>query len=175
MSPGNANECTNKLKACENKLLTASQELRDYKEKAGRILQAKEKVITSLKVGKAIVGDSSGVTGAEYEVVCQERDVFRDELQQLKYSMEQLKVDVQVYLIKLQKRKGTSIFDSFKLSMRRHICCESELFLYFLGVIRAESCIAHLCRSSSNSCSQKLKQLKNKQKICSRCWTKKSV
>ena len=93
---GNATDCTNKLKACENKLSSANQEFRDYKEKAGRILQAKEKVIASLKEGKAIVGDSSGITGAEYEAVCQERDVLRDELHQVKYNMEQLKVDVQV-------------------------------------------------------------------------------
>ena len=96
MTAGNANDCTNKLKACENKLSSANQEFRDYKEKAGRILQAKEKVIASLKEGKAIVGDSSGITGAEYEAVCQERDVLRDELHQVKYGMEQLKVDVQV-------------------------------------------------------------------------------
>lgn len=70
--------------------------MRDYKEKAGRILQAKEKVITSLKEGKSIVGDSSGITSAEYEAVCQEKDVLRDELNQAKYTMEQLKVDLQV-------------------------------------------------------------------------------
>lgn len=91
----NANECASKLRLFENKLLTASQEMRDYKEKAGRILQAKEKVITSLKEGKSIVGDSSGITSAEYEAVCQEKDVLRDELNQAKYTMEQLKVDLQ--------------------------------------------------------------------------------
>ncbi|XP_028396239.1 golgin subfamily A member 5-like [Dendronephthya gigantea] len=104
----NANDCTNKLKACENKLSSANQEFRDYKEKAGRILQAKEKVITSLKEGKAIVGDSSGITSAEYEAVCQERDVVRDELHQAKYNMEQLKVDIQELEQQLQSENETA-------------------------------------------------------------------
>ena len=95
-SVGNAVECSRKLKISDDKLSTANQEMRDYKEKAGRILQAKEKVITSLKAGKSIVGDSSGVTNAEYEVVCQEKDVLRDELNHAKYAIEQMKVDVQV-------------------------------------------------------------------------------
>ena len=108
MTPGNANGCTNKLKVSENKLSSANQEFRDYKEKAGRILQAKEKVIASLKEGKAIVGDSSGITGAEYEAMCQERDVLRDELHQVKYGMEQLKVDVQVILTPSPKAKRSN-------------------------------------------------------------------
>ncbi|CAB4000833.1 golgin subfamily A member 5-like [Paramuricea clavata] len=104
----NANGCTNKLKVSENKLSSANQEFRDYKEKAGRILQAKEKVIASLKEGKAIVGDSSGITGAEYEAMCQERDVLRDELHQVKYGMEQLKVDVQELEQQLQSESETA-------------------------------------------------------------------
>lgn len=86
----------NKLGICENKLSSANHEFRDYKEKAGRILQAKEKVIASLKEGKSLLGVSSGITNAEFEAVCQERDVLRDELHQVKYNMEQMKVDIQV-------------------------------------------------------------------------------
>ena len=39
---------------------------------------------------------SSGVTSSEYEEVCHERDMFKDEVNQVKYKMEQLKADLQV-------------------------------------------------------------------------------
>lgn len=39
---------------------------------------------------------TSGVTSSEYEEVCHERDMFKDEVNQVKYKMEQLKADLQV-------------------------------------------------------------------------------
>lgn len=82
------------LKTAKGNLETARQELKDYKDKAARILQAKDKVIASLRDGSK--GEvTSGVTSSEYDEVCHERDMFKDEVNQVKYKMEQLKADLQ--------------------------------------------------------------------------------
>lgn len=88
------NENATALKTAKGNLETAKQELKDYKDKAARILQAKDKVIASLRDGSK--GEvTSGVTSSEYEEVCHERDMFKDEVNQVKYKMEQLKADLQ--------------------------------------------------------------------------------
>ena len=57
--------------------------------------QAKDKVIASLRDGSS--GEvTSGISSSEYEEVCHERDMFKDEVNQIKYKMEQLKADLQV-------------------------------------------------------------------------------
>ena len=57
--------------------------------------QAKDKVIASLRDGSN--GDvTSGISSSEYEEVCHERDMFKDEVNQIRYKMEQLKADLQV-------------------------------------------------------------------------------
>ena len=122
------------VKNAKVNLETARQELKDYKEKAGRILQviksfssilhsgfhwlpfrlvsrerpgssfqqAKDKVISTLRGGGG--GEELlGVTSTEHEEACRERDLLRDELNQLRYRTEQLKADLQV------KRHAASI------------------------------------------------------------------
>lgn len=82
------------LKTSKANMETAKQELKDYKDKAARILQAKDKVIASLRDGSS--GEvTSGISSSEYEEVCHERDMFKDEVNQIKYKMEQLKADLQ--------------------------------------------------------------------------------
>ncbi|XP_078349611.1 golgin subfamily A member 5-like isoform X2 [Oculina patagonica] len=89
-----SNENAGMLKTAKTNLETAKQELKDYKDKAARILQAKDKVIASLRDGSN--GEvTSGISSSEYEEVCHERDMFKDEVNQIKYKMEQLKADLQ--------------------------------------------------------------------------------
>lgn len=87
------NENATALKTAKTNLETARQELKDYKDKAARILQAKDKVIASLRDGSTEV--TSGISSSEYEEVCHERDMFKDEVNQVKYKMEQVKADLQ--------------------------------------------------------------------------------
>lgn len=57
--------------------------------------QAKDKVIASLRDGSK--GDIAiGISSSEYEEVCHERDMLKDEVNQYKYKIEQLKADLQV-------------------------------------------------------------------------------
>ncbi|KAG1700905.1 Golgin subfamily A member 5 [Nymphon striatum] len=63
----------------------AVTELNEYKQKAQRILQTKDKLIASLKDEKSIHGDSTNGMSAsvdELEELCHERDSLRDELNQ---------------------------------------------------------------------------------------------
>lgn len=91
-SKGNENIAA--LKTAKANLETTKQELKDYKDKAARILQAKDKVIASLRDGSK--GDVAiGISSSEYEEVCHERDFLKDEVNQYKYKVEQLKADLQ--------------------------------------------------------------------------------
>ena len=108
-----ANEQVSALKIAKANLDASRQEMKDYKEKAGRILQAKDKVIATLREGRH--GDDSiggGVTSAELDEVCQERDALREELNQTRFRVEQLKAELQasssVYftMISLSLEKG---------------------------------------------------------------------
>ena len=52
-------------------------------------------MISSLREGGS-AEEMSGVTSTEYEEACREREMLRDELNQMKYRVEQLKGDLQV-------------------------------------------------------------------------------
>ena len=58
-------------------------------------LQAKEKLINSLKQGAAGAG-APQIVFTELEEIRQERDFLREELQQSKYKLEQMKVELYV-------------------------------------------------------------------------------
>ena len=58
-------------------------------------MQAKDKVINSLREGGK-GGEMSGISSSDYEEVCREKDLMREELNQTKYRVEQLKGDLQV-------------------------------------------------------------------------------
>ncbi|XP_054714265.1 golgin subfamily A member 5-like [Uloborus diversus] len=76
-------ELVSQLKSANGNFDTLQQEYNDYKQKAQRILQSKEKLISSLKDGNydlESAESSSAVSNAEVEVVKQERDLLREEL-----------------------------------------------------------------------------------------------
>ena len=82
-----------KVKQVEGDTVSAQKELKDYKEKAARILQAKEKLITSLKQGN--VTELPPMLFTELEEVKHERDMICEEYTQYKCQTEQLKSDYQ--------------------------------------------------------------------------------
>ncbi|XP_050405354.1 golgin subfamily A member 5 [Patella vulgata] len=101
-------EAFNQVKMAKLNLETARQELTDYKEKAARILQSKERLIASLREGPGASGASGGVSSIEYDSVKQERDMFREELQQSKMTIETLRVELQDIEGQLQQESYTS-------------------------------------------------------------------
>jgi len=80
---------------------TVKQELTDYKEKATRILQSKDKLITSLRDGgeAGLSSDLSAGISAEIE---QEKSLLRQELQQSASNVESLRMEVQDLETQLQ-------------------------------------------------------------------------
>jgi len=78
------------LKTAQDMSDNYQQELKEYKEKAARILQAKEKLIMSLKQGTSSSEPHPAIL-TELEELRQDRDMIRDELQQNKYKLEQLR------------------------------------------------------------------------------------
>lgn len=103
-----ANDLTNQLKAAKQNAESAKQELVDYKEKAARILQSKERLIASLREGSGASGESMGVSNLEYDSVKQERDMFREELQQYKMTIENMRMELLDMETHLQQESDTS-------------------------------------------------------------------
>lgn len=84
------------LKAARAAAETVKLEMADYKQKATRILQSKEKLINSLKEGSGIEGlDSQTASSIELEEMRHERDLQREEIQKLLAQMQQLKTELQ--------------------------------------------------------------------------------
>jgi len=80
-----------RVKVAEDSAENSQKELKEYKDKAARILQAKEKLIASLRQGSDSTSDVSPTLLSELEELRQDRDMVRDELQQNKYKMEQVR------------------------------------------------------------------------------------
>ncbi|XP_071159170.1 golgin subfamily A member 5-like [Mytilus edulis] len=96
-------DLTNQLKLARHNLDCAKQELAEYKEKATRILQSKERLIASLREGSGASGESVGVSNLEYDSVKQERDMFREELQHSRMTAENLGLELQEIESQLQQ------------------------------------------------------------------------
>ncbi|XP_009905595.2 golgin subfamily A member 5 [Dryobates pubescens] len=91
-----ADELQQQVKVTKNHLESAKQELTDYKQKATRILQSKEKLINSLKEGSGIEGLDSNTAGTvELEELRHERDTQREEIQKLMGQIQQLRTELQ--------------------------------------------------------------------------------
>ncbi|NXJ00375.1 GOGA5 protein, partial [Psophia crepitans] len=91
-----ADELQQQVKVTKNHLESAKQELTDYKQKATRILQSKEKLINSLKEGSGIEGlDSNTASTMELEELRHERDTQREEIQKLLGQIQQLRTELQ--------------------------------------------------------------------------------
>ncbi|XP_040414748.1 golgin subfamily A member 5 isoform X2 [Cygnus olor] len=91
-----ADELQQQVKVTKNHLESAKQELADYKQKATRILQSKEKLINSLKEGSGIEGmDSHTASTVELEELRHERDTQREEIQKLMGQIQQMRTELQ--------------------------------------------------------------------------------
>uniref|UniRef100_A0A8C3Q1N1 Golgin subfamily A member 5 n=1 Tax=Chrysolophus pictus TaxID=9089 RepID=A0A8C3Q1N1_CHRPC len=91
-----ADELQQQVKVSKNQLESAKQELADYKQKATRILQSKEKLINSLKEGSGIEGlDSQTASTMELEELRHERDTQREEIQKLMGQIQQMRTELQ--------------------------------------------------------------------------------
>lgn len=98
-----AKEATSQASSLRCSLDLARQELADYKNKAQRILQSKEKLIASLKDAASVSGspldlsDSEGnrssVSAAELEATTQECEQLRAELQRTQAQVDALSAD----------------------------------------------------------------------------------
>lgn len=80
------------LKDSQNSCEALQQELTDYKEKAARILQAKEKLIMSLKQGNSS-SNLPPMLISELEESKHERDLLKEELQRKKFALNQLQAE----------------------------------------------------------------------------------
>ncbi|NWS42945.1 GOGA5 protein, partial [Probosciger aterrimus] len=91
-----ADELQQQVKVTKNHLESAKQEMTDYKQKATRILQSKEKLINSLKEGSGIEGlDSNTASTMELEELRHERDTQREEIQKLMGQIQQMRTELQ--------------------------------------------------------------------------------
>ncbi|XP_005099211.1 golgin subfamily A member 5 [Aplysia californica] len=126
-------ELSGQLKAAKTTADSSRRELTDYKDKAARILQSKEKLIASLRDGAGPVGESGGVSSLEHESMRQERDMMREELQQTKLTVENLRMELQDVENQLQQDSDTSqetirsLEDSLRDEKRRREDAENEL------------------------------------------------
>ncbi|XP_066535304.1 golgin subfamily A member 5 [Hoplias malabaricus] len=75
----------------------AKQELHDYKNKASRILQSKEKLISSLKEssGLEILDGGAATAGIELEELRHEKELQREEIQKLQSQIQSLRIEIQ--------------------------------------------------------------------------------
>ncbi|XP_022103780.1 golgin subfamily A member 5-like [Acanthaster planci] len=90
----NSHQLVQQLKIAKTQLESAKEELGDYKQKATRILQSKDKLIASLKDG-AGPSDGSATSGLELEEIRNERDSLREELQMANGRLQQLRSELQ--------------------------------------------------------------------------------
>ncbi|XP_028251558.1 golgin subfamily A member 5 [Parambassis ranga] len=84
------------LKSAKSTAESAKQELQDYKHKASRILQSKEKLISSLKEGSGLdTLEGSGAIALELEELRHEKELQRDEMQKLQGQVQTLRTEIQ--------------------------------------------------------------------------------
>lgn len=84
------------LKSAKAAAESARQELQDYKHKASRILQSKEKLISSLKEGSGLdTLDGSGTMTLELEELRHEKEMQREDIQKLQGQVHTLRTEIQ--------------------------------------------------------------------------------
>uniref|UniRef100_A0A7N5K820 Golgin subfamily A member 5 n=1 Tax=Ailuropoda melanoleuca TaxID=9646 RepID=A0A7N5K820_AILME len=93
-----ADELQQQVKVYKSSLESSKQEFIDYKQKATRILQSKEKLINSLKEGSGFEGlDSSTATSMELEELRHEKEMQKEEIQKLLGQIHQLRSELQEF------------------------------------------------------------------------------
>uniref|UniRef100_A0A8I3PFA0 Golgin subfamily A member 5 n=2 Tax=Canis lupus familiaris TaxID=9615 RepID=A0A8I3PFA0_CANLF len=91
-------ELQQQVKVYKSNLESSKQELIDYKQKATRILQSKEKLINSLKEGSGFEGlDSSTANSMELEELRHEKEMQKEEIQKLMGQIHQLRSELQEF------------------------------------------------------------------------------
>ncbi|XP_019727925.1 golgin subfamily A member 5 [Hippocampus comes] len=91
-----ADNLQQQLRSAKSAAEAAKHELQDYKQKATRILQSKEKLISSLKEGSGLDSlDGSGVTTLEIEELRHEKELQKEEIQKLQGQMHSLRTELQ--------------------------------------------------------------------------------
>lgn len=89
-------ELQQQVKTYKSNLESSKQELIDYKQKAARILQSKEKLINSLKEGSGFEGlDGSATNNMELEELRHEKEMQKEEIQKLMGQVHQLRSELQ--------------------------------------------------------------------------------
>ncbi|XP_051504454.1 golgin subfamily A member 5 [Myxocyprinus asiaticus] len=90
-----AEELQQQVKSARSATEYAKQELQDYRNKASRILQSKEKLISSLKEGSGLeVLEGSGAE-IELEELRHEKELQREEIQKLQSLIQSLRTEIQ--------------------------------------------------------------------------------
>lgn len=103
------NETNSQLKMCKHNVESVQQELTDYKNKAQRILQSKEKLIATLKENSSVTTGSGSETGdavvsaVELEELRQERDLLKEEVLQANHQATTLRTEMHELEIQLQQ------------------------------------------------------------------------
>lgn len=91
-----ADDIQQQLKSSKVAVDSAKQELQDYKHKASRILQSKEKLISSLKEGSGLESlDGSGAMALEIEDLRHDKELQREEIQKLQGQVHTLRIEIQ--------------------------------------------------------------------------------
>ncbi|XP_074547335.1 golgin subfamily A member 5 [Halichoeres trimaculatus] len=91
-----ADDHQQQLKSSKAAAESAKQELQDYKHKASRILQSKEKLISSLKEGSGLdTLDGSGAMAMELEDLRHDKELQREEIQKLQGQVHTLRIEIQ--------------------------------------------------------------------------------
>ncbi|ESO05398.1 hypothetical protein HELRODRAFT_171793 [Helobdella robusta] len=108
----------NQVRAAKTLAETAKQELSQYKDKATRILQSKDRLIATLKEGQFEKVDGSGasepsIQATELESLKQERDVLRDDYNSCHLALQNLRTEFMEVESQMQQE-----IDSLKEQMR---------------------------------------------------------
>ncbi|KAA0718113.1 Golgin subfamily A member 5 [Triplophysa tibetana] len=90
-----AEDFQQQLKSARSTSEYAKQELQDYKNKASRILQSKEKLINSLKEGSGLEVIEGAGASVELEELRHEKELQRDEIQKLQGQIQSLRTEIQ--------------------------------------------------------------------------------
>lgn len=102
-------DLSSQLRNARTQTEAAKSELAEYKDKAQRILQSKDRLITSLKEGSG--GSASGETmvhATELDSMRQERDIVREELQNSQLALENLRSELTDLENQMQQDSETS-------------------------------------------------------------------
>lgn len=84
------------LKSAKASAESVKQELQEYKQKAARILQSKEKLISSLKEGSGLESlDGNVAMALELEEVRHEKEMQKEEMQKLQGQIQTLRAEIQ--------------------------------------------------------------------------------